>query len=195
MNSGKKMFNFLKKFVFRPAEVGAIAPSSQELSDLIVSKAELEKARSVVELGSGTGVFTERILGNINKSAVFFSIEINPFFVSETRKNCPSATIYEGSAEDIGKYLKKHRLLSCDRIISGLPWAVFDKQQQEKILKAAVKALSSKGKFLTFAYTHSLILPSGKKFKSLLKQHFSTVKTTEVIWKNLPPAFVYVCYK
>ena len=28
-----------------------------------------------------------------------------------------------------------------------------------------------------------------------LKAQFSAVKTTKIIWQNLPPAFAYVCYR
>ncbi len=98
--------NFLKQFLTNPRETGAIASSSNRLADLITDSAELSKKKCVVELGSGTGVFTEKILLKISSGCTFFSLEINPEFVEETRKRCPKAVVYQASAQDIQKYSK-----------------------------------------------------------------------------------------
>ena len=53
---------FFKEFVICPQKTGAIAPSSDRLSELITDTAELSNAAAVIEFGPGTGVFTEKIL-------------------------------------------------------------------------------------------------------------------------------------
>jgi phosphatidylethanolamine/phosphatidyl-N-methylethanolamine N-methyltransferase len=40
-----------------------------------------------------------------------------------------------------------------------------------------------------------LLLPAGGRFFKLLKKNFSEVKKSPVVWKNVPPAFVYRCIR
>ena len=189
------MNRFFRQFLKDPLITGAIAPSSAGLSELITDTAQLPEKKCVVELGSGTGVFTKRILKKISPDCIFFTLEINPQFADETKKNCPAAIVYPASGKDIRKYLRKHRQRTCDCIISGLPWAAFSHKAQEELLGAVYSSLEYGGEFLTFVYIHGLLLPAGKKFRRLLKERFSSVKKTRIIWGNLPPAFVYHCKK
>ena len=189
------MSNFLWEFFKKPLETGAIAPSSITLSRHITDSAHLPDKRCVVELGSGTGVFTKQLLREISPKCVFFCLEINPQFASDTRKNCPAATVYQASGKEIKRYLSKHQKDSCDCIISGLPWAAFPKRKQRELLEAVYGSLGKGGVFLTFAYIHGLLLPAGLKFRKMLKERFKNVQMTSIVWKNLPPAFVYCCKK
>ena len=102
------MFRFLKQYILDPKKTGAIATSSNRLAELITESANLPKAKTVVELGSGTGAFTEKILKKINENTIFFSIELNPYFAKETKKRCPDAIVYNDSAENLREYLLKH---------------------------------------------------------------------------------------
>lgn len=189
------MTSFLKQFIKDPKRTGAIAASSEDLAKLITKTADLSKSKSVVELGSGTGVFTESILENISKDAVFFALEINSEFVKVTKKRCPSAIVYQDSVINLKYYLNKHGLDKCDRVISGLPWASFDKKSQEIYLDSVINSLADGGKFLTFAYLQGLFLPAGIRFNDMLYSNFKEVKSTRIIWNNMPPAFVYHCIK
>ena len=48
---------------------------------------------------------------------------------------------------------------------------------------------------MTFAYVHGAGLPWGRSFRRLLERSFSEVRTSPVVWRNLPPAIVYRCRK
>ncbi len=183
--------DFFKQFVLNPIKTGAIAPSSEQLSNLITDKAGLDKAKVVVEFGAGTGAFTEKILNKIKRGTEFIAFEINPEFVKATKKRCPEANIINDSAVNIRKYLKK----KADVIISGLPFAGFNEKLQDKLLDSTVNSLKQNGKFLTFAYVHGVLLPHEKSFRDKLNQRFKEVKKTRIVWKNLPPAFVYIARK
>ncbi|MDD5090556.1 MAG: methyltransferase domain-containing protein [Candidatus Wallbacteria bacterium] len=172
-----------------------MAPSSPELADLISSAAEKAFARSVVEFGTGTGVFTRRIKDRLKPGTEFFTLEVNPDFCEQTRRLCPDVVVYNDSACNVRKYLEQHSLEHCDVIISGLPWAAFDSELQECLMRATIDALKPGGRFLTFAYLQGTILPSGIRFRNLLHSHFSRVRRTRIVWKNIPPAFVYYCRK
>ncbi|MCX6997510.1 MAG: hypothetical protein NTV49_10595 [Kiritimatiellaeota bacterium] len=187
------MHKFLKQFITHPRKTGAVAASSKHLARSIVATANLAQARVVVELGPGTGVFTEKILQHLPRGAVFFALELNPGFVAETRKHCPTATVYHDSALHIKKYLRQHGVEHCDCIISSLPWGVFKKSQQAELLDAIIGALHHNGEFLTFTYLGGLLLPSARDFLKLLRSYFMIVRKTPVVWRNIPPAFIYHC--
>ncbi len=187
--------NFIKQFLLSPKKTGAIASSSEELAELITNKCNLSDAKVVVELGSGTGVFTEKIIKKINSKTIFFVLEINSFFIKKTKKRCLGVKIYKDSAINIDKYLKLNKVDICDCIISGLPWASFDKKLQETLIDKIVSVLKPGAEFVTFAYLSGIILPSAKRFRNILNKKFRNVNKTRTVWKNLPPAFVYYCKK
>jgi phospholipid N-methyltransferase len=189
------MPTFIKQFVMSARKTGAIVPSSKTLSQLIVNSAQVAKAKSVVEFGPGTGVFTQKIMETLSKDATFFALEINPAFVKATKKRCPEVMVYQDSANNVKKYLKKNGIKECDCIISGLPWYNFKAKQQEELLETIIDVLKPGGIFVTFAYIQGKFLPKGKQFRKRLNQKFSEVQTTKTVWTNVPPAVVYVAKK
>lgn len=186
---------FLREFVLYPSRTGAVAASSQGLSELITETAKLSETSVVIEFGSGTGVFTEKILQKIPVNATFFAIEINPDFVEATQSRCPGVEVYQDCATNARKYLEAKGHQYCDCIISGLPWASFKEDLQDNLINTILDVLKPGGKFLTFAYLQGLLLPSGNRFKKKLHAKFKKVTTTRTIWMNIPPAFVYCAEK
>jgi phospholipid N-methyltransferase len=182
---------FLREFFRHPSATWAIAESSRELTELITDTADLSQASVVMEFGSGTGVFTERILEKTSGNTTTIVLEVNPNFVEATRRRCPRATVFQDSAVNAAHHLKSAGIQQCDRIICGLPWAGFSQSLQDQLLDTIMEVLEPGGKFLTFAYLHGLLLPSGRRFRRSLSSRFHKTWKTPVIWKNLPPAFVY----
>ncbi len=195
MQRASSTLKFLVQFLISPAKTGAIIPSSNRLARAIIESSNLHNARSVVEIGSGTGVFTQEIVRQISENTVFFALEINPKFVKETKKRCPDAIVYQDSVANIQKYLKKHHLNRCDCIISSLPLASFNRKQQELSLQAIFDVLHPDGIFSTFTYVHSQFLPGGIFTRNKLEEMFEKVRKKKIIWRNLPPASVYFCRK
>jgi len=190
-----KFTQFLKHFILRPTKTGAIAPSSEGLANLITTAADLSNASAIIEFGSGTGVFTEKILQKISIGARFFVLEINPDFVTATRKRCPGVIVYQDSASNAKKYLHEFGLKECDCIICGLPWASFSDDLQNELLDTIIDVLKPGGRFLTFAYLQGLLLPAGMRFREKLKTRFNKVNKTRTVWLNIPPAFIYCAKK
>lgn len=190
-----KFAAFLKEFIICPKTTGAIAPSSNRLSELITDIAELSKADSVIELGPGTGVFTEKIIKKKQKEANFIAIESNASFVAATKSRCPQATICHNNAIHAKKILKDYGMSRCDCIISGLPWASFSNQLQNKLLNTVFDILQPGGRFLTFAYLQGLILPGGIIFREKIQSYFPKVTTSKPVWLNTPPAVIYCAHK
>ncbi|MGM9992037.1 MAG: class I SAM-dependent methyltransferase [Candidatus Bruticola sp.] len=186
---------FLREFFKKPGQVGAIYPSSQELAEEIVAQARTDRAEVIVEFGAGTGVFTKEILKRKPKQSQFFTIEQNESLVDILKKELPQADICCDSAAELPRLLKERNLTQVDAVISGLPWAAFSDDLQNLLLDPVLQYMRPGGRFVTFAYLQGLLLPAGRRFARKIKNKFSTVEKSRIIWKNLPPAFVYVCTK
>lgn len=194
-NMGFGILDYLKQSLIHPAKTGSIAPSSKRLVDMVMDLSNLQNSSSVIELGSGSGVFTEKILKEINPDTVFFAVEINPEFVEATRKRCPDVVVYNDSAENAKELLSRHGLSTCDCIISTLPWSVLSSAMQDKLLTTIWDILRPGGSFLTVSYSHVVFLPSAQRFKNKLYDTFSSVYRSETVWTNFPPAFIYSAEK
>ena len=97
-----KRLAFLQGFLQRPQVVGSVIPSSRFLERRIVSIAAIARARTVVELGPGTGGTTRAVLDALPRESKLCAIEINPRFVSLLRNNPDSRlTVHLGGAENI----------------------------------------------------------------------------------------------
>lgn len=187
----RNAWRFFEQFVTHPKEVGAFAASSKHLASAVTDAAGVSNANVVVEFGAGTGTITQVLCGKLREGATFFALEINPDFVELCRMSLPEVEIIEGSAENTLKYLQEHGKTECDSIVSGLPWAAFEEELQDRLLDATLGALRPGGRFATYMYLTSVLLPSGRRFKRKLDTRFSKVGKSRVCWKNLPPAIVY----
>ncbi|MBN1868594.1 hypothetical protein JW916_15030 [Candidatus Sumerlaeota bacterium] len=186
---------FFKQFLRYPKQTGAILPSSRHLAREITSWVALERARCVVEIGPGHGAFTPFILEKVRPDATFFAIETNPSSCRSFRARFPDVPIYCDCASRIADHLDRAGLPHADCIVSGLPWASFDPDMQDELMTGIADALKPGGQFVTFAYLQGLLLPGGKRFREILDRHFARVSRSTIVWRNLPPAFVYECAK
>jgi phosphatidylethanolamine/phosphatidyl-N-methylethanolamine N-methyltransferase len=190
-----KKIPFLTQFIQHPITMGAVTPSSNSLAERILESFDFEKLSVIVEYGPGTGVFTRLICKRLGKDTIFFAIEANKSMFNLVINEMPEVKCFHDCASQIKKYLRQYGVNHTDAIISGLPWASFSSELQDKILYEAVSALTEGGQFSTFAYLQGLALPSGRRFHRKLTQVFTQVETSSVIWFNLPPAVVYRCIK
>jgi phosphatidylethanolamine/phosphatidyl-N-methylethanolamine N-methyltransferase len=172
------------EFLRHPMLTGAIAASSPKLAATMTAGLGLERAARVVELGPGTGVFTEAVLALLRPEARLTAYEINPRFAASVRERFPQVEVVTGSAE----HLDVHDL---DVVVSGLPWTAMTADRQRRILDAITAALAPNGRFTTFAYAHAAWTPPARRFAASLRSRFAVVERTPVVWGNLPPAFVY----
>lgn len=186
---------FLKEFFRAPHKIGAVAPSGGILAREIVRIANVAESSVIVEYGAGTGAFTEEILIRKSPEASFLAIECNPSLVEVLKEKFPDLTILHNSVENTPHLLQQFRLVHADCIVSGLPWSSFSSDLQDRLLRATLQALRPGGIFATFAYTTSLLLPSGIRFRRKINKLFTSVATSQVIWNNLPPAIIYQCRK
>lgn len=173
---------FLLEYLQKPKTVGAVVPSSRFLAAKMLKPVDFSKARTIVELGAGTGVFTKRILKRMRKDAKLTVFEINPVFIAKlsTIKH-PRMTLLAKPAEQLTRHVTK-----ADVVISSLPLMSFPEKTVKKILAEVKKSLKPDGQYIQFQY--------GLKSRKLLKQLFAEV-SLDFTPLNVPPAFVYRCRK
>ena len=186
---------FLQAFAKYPNAIGAVAPSSKALATAIVSAANVSTAERIVELGPGTGPVTESIIARMQPTAQFFAVERNPEFATFLRVRFPDASIICGCASELTGHISDRWDRKPCTIVSGLPWANFGQELQESLLNSVCDNLNEGGHFSTFAYFGPHLLSKGRAFRKRLETRFREVRTSQIVFANLPPAFVYSCSK
>ena len=166
--------------------VGAVSPSSKYLGKKMLSKIDFTTDKLIVELGPGTGVFTDQIIAQMAEDAKLFVFELNDNFYKSLSKriNDPRVQIIHDSAEFIHKYIGETEKL--DVVISSLPLMVFPEKLRLDVVNEAYKCLKHNGKYVQFQYS--------LQSKKLLESIYAEVKI-QFTFKNFPPAFVYNCVK
>lgn len=187
-----RAWQFVRAFVREPLKVGAIWPSSETLSRAVVNACDFAPRDTVVELGPGTGNFTQLLLERLDKSGRLVALELSATNVDVLRRRFPKGEIHFDSAE----HLARHIALQTARcVVSGLAWGNMLPAMQDRIMKAITTSLAPGGQFVAFAYSHARYYPTTLRFRKLMFREFKRVETTPIIWRNLPPAYVYRCWR
>jgi phosphatidylethanolamine/phosphatidyl-N-methylethanolamine N-methyltransferase len=184
---------FLAAALRRPATMGAVAPSSPRLGAVLASVVPRTGEPVVVELGPGTGAVSAVISERLPAGARHLAVELDPAMVEFLRRTHPDLDVVQGNAADLGKLLAERGITKVDAVICGLPWALFDDGTQTDLLDEISRVIGDHGAFTTFAYLHGMTLGAARRFRSRLRGTFEEVLVSATVWRNLPPAFVYVC--
>lgn len=178
---------FLTEYIKHPRKVGAVMPSSPNLTKEMVAPIHFNDATCIVEYGPGTGVFTEEIIRRKKEETFFLIMESNESFYKKLKQRYghhKNVQIVCDSAENTPSYLQKQGIDEVNYIVSGLPFASLPQEISQSILRHTRDILGSESTFITFQYT---------KFKQeLFKQFFNTIHFTKIN-RNFPPAYVLVC--
>jgi phosphatidylethanolamine/phosphatidyl-N-methylethanolamine N-methyltransferase len=176
--------SFFRSWVRDPRRVGAIAPSSTELADVITS--EITAANSpVIELGPGTGVFTYALLARGIRESDLTLVERGEDFAGVLRRRFPRARVLTMDATRLGN-LKLVEGVCAGAIISGLPLLSLSQRQVLAILAGAFDCLRPGGALYQFTYGPAC--PVRRPFLDRLG-----LKATRIghVLRNMPPATVY----
>ncbi len=182
--ASKKMF--IKQFWKEKRMVGAISASSRSLGEKMIESIDLSKDKILVELGPGTGVFTDIFIEKMPEDSILFVFELNDRFYEQLNDRIKDKRVHiiHDTAEKVEEYLQKYGYEKADAILSSLPLAMFTKELRDSVLKASKNALKPEGTYVQFQYS--------LQAKKELERTFKKVK---IRWtpRNFPPAFVYTC--
>lgn len=176
---------FVSEYLRSPLRVGAIVPSSEQLAAAITDGLSQTNA-PVIELGPGTGVFTRALLDRGISPDQIAAIELNNNFVRRLSIECPDVTIVQGDAARV------HRLTPFGAnlarvLICGLPLLSMPTPCVVRVLKHSFCCLVQDGEFRLFSYSPRCPVPS-----RVLARLGLVAKRSTTVWRNAPPATVYV---
>jgi phospholipid N-methyltransferase len=180
----KNKIIFIQQYIKHPRKIGSLFPSSKFLSDEITNSINGEGS-SLIEIGAGTGVFTKKIKSKFNNHK-FYVFEKNKSF-HESLLNINDIHLYE-DALHLNEIVNDNTIIS--DIISGLPIRSMDKKTSNKILVKAFDLLKENGNFIQFTY--GLKSPINKE---LLDENNMVLSRKKVIYRNIPPATIYIYKK
>jgi len=178
--------SFLKEFFKSNRMVGSIIPSSRFLSKKMLQPIAFERAKVIIELGPGTGVFTKELLRRTKPHTQLIVIELNDAFYEalQAKIKAPNLHLIHGSADQITQTLQRLNLPKADYILSSLPLSNFPAALRNTILDEVKNNLQDNGKLIQFQYSRGLQKLYGNFFKEV-KIDYTAL--------NLPPAFIYTC--
>jgi phosphatidylethanolamine/phosphatidyl-N-methylethanolamine N-methyltransferase len=178
--------------------VGAVAPSSRYLTQAMLGPLSLERARVVVEVGPGTGAMTQALLNLIPFDATLLAFEINSRFSAYLKSHISDSrlVVINASAETLQKEIHGRGYERVDAVVSSLALGLMPDRKRRTFLRELGSLLGEAGVFTQYQYFHRLQMKNGqvRKFHlaHLLQAYFSSVQQ-RIIWRNLPPAFVFAC--
>ncbi len=149
---------FFQEFLKHPLQIGSVIPSSQALIKRVTETAQVQNARTIVELGPGTGCTTKAILENMRKDARLLSIEINPNFFSIINQIQDSRLIaHLGDARKLKQILADHHLQAPEAVISGIPFSTMSDECGSQIIRAIHEVLAPGGRFVAYQLSKKVI--------------------------------------
>jgi phospholipid N-methyltransferase len=174
--------HFFRSFLRSPRNVGSVIPSSRWLASAMVGPIDFATARTVVELGAGSGVFTDRVLAAKAPDArvlVFERDDVMRDRLSDRRSEVelfPDAFELRKVVADGG----------ADAVICSLPFANFERSARSRLAEDIRAVLRPGGKLIAVQYS----LQMRKALNSLFDE-----VSISFVPLNVPPAFVYTCTK
>ncbi len=149
---------FFQEFLKHPLQIGSVIPSSQALIKRVTETAQVQNARTIVELGPGTGCTTKAILENMREDARLLSIEINPNFFSIINQIQDSRLIaHLGDARKLKQILADHHLQAPEAVISGIPFSTMSDECGSQIIRAIHEVLAPGGRFVAYQLSKKVI--------------------------------------
>ena len=145
-------YRFLRGFVRNPAQVGSIMPSSRQLEQRLAHSARLSEARTVVELGPGTGGTTAAFLQAMSSTAQLLAIELDSEFHQrlDDLMHDPRFNLELGSAERLAEFLAVRWLPAPDAIISGIPFSTMPPEVSDRVAATVARVLRPGGRFVAY---------------------------------------------
>ena len=176
-------FAFFQEFLRHPLQVGSIIPSSRFLERRVVETAGVNSAKTIVELGPGTGGTTRAILRAMAQQARLLSIEINQHLhalVSRIKDDRLIAHL--GNAHELKQIISMYRLSAPEVVISGIPFSTISQTSGTQILEAISSVLAPGGCFVAYQVS--------KRVASVCRP-FLGPGQMELQLLNIPPLRVY----
>nr|WP_255726524.1 phospholipid methyltransferase [Microvirga sp. ACRRW] len=167
--------------------IGAITPSGKALARTMASYVDPRIPGPVIELGPGTGPVTDALIRRGVEQERLILVEFNPEFCQLLKRRFPKATIIQGDAYDLHETLSGILKEPAAATVSSLPLFTKPMDQRLDLLEAAQTLMQPNAPFIQFTYAVVPPIPS--------RSEDYRTRASNRIWRNLPPARVWVYNK
>jgi phosphatidylethanolamine/phosphatidyl-N-methylethanolamine N-methyltransferase len=178
---------FIRSWLERPLSTGAVTPSGRVLARTMARYVNPGMAGPVVELGPGTGPVTEALIAKGIAPERLVLVEFNLTFCQLLRTRFPAATVVQGDAYGMRRLLTGLLQQPAAAIVSGLPLVTKPVRMRLRLLRDALELLRPGAPFVQFTY--AVVPPIPNRLAGV------RAEASERIWKNMPPARVWVYRK
>ena len=182
-------WTFFRQWLKNPLGTAAISPSSRQLARQMMSELP-RSAKRVIELGGGTGVFTQALLDHGVQPADLLVLELNEELHQHLQRHFPQVQIACADAVELAAVAEARGFgpaHPADAVISGLGLLSMPRATQQAILAAAFGAMHPQGRFVQFTYG-----PANPVAREVLDALELNARRSSFSWWNVPPATVYV---
>lgn len=186
-SQAEKALAFFLRFLNQPKQVGSIVPSSAFLERRLVRVGRVKEARTVVELGPGTGGTTQALLKAMPQDGRLLAIEIDHRLAELVRNGIrdPRLIAHRGSAEQIAAALGQYSLPAPDVVVSGIPFSTMPRPIGKEILREIRSVLAPGGRFVAYQLRDRV---------AVLGRDFFGDAQTDIELLNVPPIRVW-CWR
>ncbi|SFS19997.1 Phospholipid N-methyltransferase [Dyella sp. OK004] len=177
---------FLRAWLRDPSMIGAVAPSGAALARLITRDVDPRNG-PVIELGPGTGVFTQTLLDRGVPAHRLALIEADPTFANTLTQRFPATRVLNMDAAHLGLSEPLFGSERAGAVVSGLPLLSMPRDKALAIVEGLFsRQLRKDGTFHQFTYGPRCPLPPDELSElGLEATHMGSALL------NLPPASVY----
>jgi len=178
----KGRLSFLGNFLKHPLRNASVAPSSRIAARNMLRGIDLEKLTHVVELGPGTGSFTQELYARLPEGCQVLVIELDAGYVANLRARYGDRfDIVQASAHEMESLVKERGWPAVDLIVSGLPFTL--PKSVKASLWGSLQAMTRTGT----VYRWFTYMPP------IMKWHYRgfDMRLVRRVWANLPPMWIY----
>src|SRR5262245_41037537 len=181
------MLLFARRWLKDPMKVGAVAPSSPVLARAMIKALDLEPGQTCLEIGPGTGAFTEHLVEACDGDVRVVLVEQDPVFVGHLRQRFRNAEVIAGDARDLPQLLAANGIDRVPRILSGLPMRSLRPRPRRGRARAMCCVLAIGGRMVQFTY-----LAGPPLLPRLAAAARVEGRRVDFVARNAPPAFIWV---
>jgi len=182
-------WTFFRQWLRNPRAIAALSPSSRQLAKQMIEQLP-SGSRRIIELGGGTGVFTQALLAHGIHADDLLVLELNEELHQLLHQRFPKVHVVCGDAQALKSIVHEIGFDvngKVDAVISGLGLLSMSRTTQRAILKGVFAVLGDEGRFIQFTYG-----PASPVSRELLNELDLNVNRASIAWMNVPPATVYV---
>ena len=172
---------FFKMFIKQPTVNASITPSSKRAARKMVKGLNLGQMKYVVELGPGTGVFTDILSARLPSDCKVLLVELEGSFIKNLKNKYDQRfEVVQSSACELDTLLIERGINNVDLVISSLPFNM-PLDVKNKLQDTLIRLTNNGTCMRWFTY-----------FPWLMKRHyrrFNLEKAAFVAW-NFPPMWI-----